>query len=115
MGRGEARGRGALGNRIQARLGGAFRRGGLKADGARTVTVAFRVRRDRSSLVLFRGRYGPDRRRNPGYRVRGGDEDGVQGEGADARRLALTGSLCYIRPGYVRRRCPFLARPSEAR
>ena len=31
------------------------------------------------------------------------------------RRLALTGSLCYIRPEDVQRRCPFLARPSEAR
>ena len=31
------------------------------------------------------------------------------------RRLALTGSRCYIRPGDVQRRCPFLARPSEAR
>ena len=31
------------------------------------------------------------------------------------RRLAPTGSLCYIRPKYVQRRCPFLARPSEAR
>ena len=31
------------------------------------------------------------------------------------RRLAQTGSLCYIRPGDVQRRCPFLARPSEAR
>ena len=31
------------------------------------------------------------------------------------RRLGLVGSLCYIRPGDVQRRCPFLARPSEAR
>ena len=33
------------------------------------------------------------------------------------RRFALTGSPCYIRPGGgdVQRRCPFLARPSEAR
>ena len=30
------------------------------------------------------------------------------------RRVARTGALCYIRLGVVQRRCPFLARPSEA-
>ena len=33
----------------------------------------------------------------------------------DVRRLALVGSLCYIRPGDERRGCPFLVRLSEAR
>ena len=31
------------------------------------------------------------------------------------RRLALTGSRCYIGPGDVQRRCPFVARPGGAR
>ena len=34
---------------------------------------------------------------------------------SNPRRLVLIGALCYIRLGDVQRRCPFLARPSEAR
>ena len=34
---------------------------------------------------------------------------------SNPRRLVLIGALCYIRPGDVQRRCPFLAWPSEAR